>query len=190
MANEQNKQQGQAHLQGTSEGGGKPRESGVSAADLDAIKAELTAQFKAELKAQSDRQEEEFRVRMNEEREILHAQADAARADALAARTDASVGRRLDVPVLQDPATPSERRQKRPLPTTGVIEMELTHGSFVGKTSDKTYFGREPKENEKHTPLDVFAPARPGDVLKFDMAIPVQAKTAQLLRDNGCAERV
>lgn len=186
MANEQKNQANQATLQTAADEKPKaPSREGQS--DLELLRAELRAELAETLKTERARQEEEFRVRMNEEREIFHAQVDAARAEANAVR---ATSRRLDVPVaIGDAPSPTERRRSRPLPTTGVVEMELTHGTFVGETMDKTYWPHQTEQANKPE-SDSFEPAKPGDVLRFDMKRVSHSKTAQMLRDSGCAERV
>jgi hypothetical protein len=207
MANEKPKDTDQTSLnegaEGGKHGGGKaaaPKLSPEVAAELESFKAQLQAQLLGESRQVIAQMQETFRNQLNEEREMLHAQVDAAKADADQARHQLrNVAKPADANtlLLQEPLEggPSRRKAARPLPSEGIVELELTHGSFVGETMDRTFWNREVSKTEPAIGAlvrdnDSFEPARPGAVLRFDMKKPKHAKTAQMLRDSGCAERI
>jgi hypothetical protein len=142
---------------------------------IDALRSEMRGEFRQALEAER----ESFRQQLNEEREMNHAAMDAMRAD----RDDAVQRLRTLKPadfgsttlLVDKPQTPQQRRAARPLPRDGIFEIELTHGSFLGETVEETF------NHEK--------PARPGDVLKFDMSKAAHQKSAKNLIETGCADR-
>ena len=168
--------------------------------DIEALRAEIRAELRGEMKAQLDQIREETREQLNEERAILHQQVDAAKTEAseATARFRASVKpadmghTTLNLNDLEPHERPSQRRNARPLPTEGTLHLELVHGSFVGSTLDRTYWPRGTDEmtDARVKPDDSREPAQPGEVLRFDMKNALHRKSAQALRDSGCAERV
>jgi hypothetical protein len=202
---------------GTNEGAPRgasrgPRAAGAKHADLDleAIKAELRAEMKAEKAVEIAAIREEFREQLNDERAAFHAQVDSAKQQASEATAHARAQVKpadfgqtvLDGRQLMAHERPSERRASRPLPDKGVLEVELVHGSFVGSTMDKTYWpkgtehvvvGRDKKGEAIVEPVpetDSHEPAVPGEILRFDMTNKLHRRSAQLLRDGGCCERI
>lgn len=202
MANEKPKDTDQTSLNEGAEGGkhgagrvAAPKLSPEVAAELEAFKAQLLGESRQVIA----QMQETFRNQLNEERDMLHAQVDAAKADADHARHQLRNVKPGDANtlVMQEPIDggPSRRKAARPLPTEGIVELELTHGSFVGETMDRTYWNREVSKTEPGIGSlvrdeDSFEPARPGAVLRFNMKTLKHAKTAQMLRDSGCAERI
>ncbi len=200
MANPNEKAQQQS-IDGTKpeqEGRRGGKESFDIRAELEAFRSELSAEFKKELEGIRAKDAEDFRERMNEEREMMRAQLDASRAEISALR--GAQPQRIDVPRLQggqgpdDVLTPTQRRALRPLPLEGEVTFELTHGSFLGETMDGEYSHEEAAAREATGLLPARratrGPARPGEVLRFDMTKTAHRRQAQALRDSGCAERV
>ena len=140
--------------------------------------SDAIAELRAEMRQLLEQERDSFRERLKEEREIHGAQMDAMRADRDEALHRLRTLKPADVgttTLLVENPTPAARRAARPLPTEGILEMELTHGSFVGEV-EGAHYAHE-------------SPAQPGALLRFDMAKKAHAKTAQMLRDSGCAER-